>query len=518
MNKKIIKTTACVFSCFAMALSPIQALAKTSQITIYNNGTQSMIGKKFELFQLFHVEKSLNGNSVLYTINQPYADYIKQAANTQGMSDDETIDKLQSMNTEQYELFTEKLSKLFTQNHLQGQMVDVSQVNPDGSFTIDSLDYGYYMIRDITEMDGRYEARSLLINTVSDTDTIYLKNDYPSIIEKKIFENNNNTGWNDIADYEIGQEIPFKYEVNVKNMEAYSSYYFSMHDEMDKAFDLIPSSMKVEMESNAKTSGHVLSADEYELIQSQNTFEIRIQDFNALVKKYYSELEPVRVKVSYKAKLNEQARLDTGNPGFENKVRLEYSNDPYSDTTGFTPWDSVVCYTYKVDVNKQNQNKVNLQDAHFKLYSDPQCKNEVYCFKTNEGYVRTMDALKAETLISDAQGNFSIVGLDQGTYYLKEIQAPKGYRLLAKPIQIDIQPVYQSDRQNYISGHPALQSLTMQANRSMMETNLDTGSGNVVVVNKSMDDLPFTGSNSVVLFSLAGAGFMMVACLRKQKQ
>ena len=261
-----------------------------------------------------------------------------------------------------------------------------------------------------------------------------------------------------------------------------------------------------------------MAAEEYELIQSQNTFEIRIRDFKAIVEKYYHGQEPVQVKVSYRAKLNDKARFDTGNPGFENKVRLEYSNDPYSNSTGFTPWDSVVCYTYKIDVNKQNQSKIHLKDAHFKLYSDSQCKNEVYCFKTNEGYVRTLDSSKAETLISDEQGNFSITGLDQGTYYLKEIQAPKGYRLLTKPIQIDIHPEYQSDRQNYISGQPALKNLIMQANQTMMDTNLDTGSGNVVVVNKSMADLPFTGSSSVIFFSLAGASLMIVACLRKQKQ
>lgn len=41
-------------------------------------------------------------------------------------------------------------------------------------------------------------------------------------------------------------------------------------------------------------------------------------------------------------------------------------------------------------------------------------------------------------LTSPENGEFVIRGLKAGTYYLKEIEAPKGYNLLAKPIEVNL--------------------------------------------------------------------------------
>ena len=58
-----------------------------------------------------------------------------------------------------------------------------------------------------------------------------------------------------------------------------------------------------------------------------------------------------KIVLTYQATLNEKAAKNTGRPGFENDVRLEFSNDPDSavrGSTGYTPWDTVVCFTYKI--------------------------------------------------------------------------------------------------------------------------------------------------------------------------
>ena len=44
-----------------------------------------------------------------------------------------------------------------------------------------------------------------------------------------------NDGWNDIADYEIGQTVPYKYESRVPNINGYDTYYYAWHDCMDEA-------------------------------------------------------------------------------------------------------------------------------------------------------------------------------------------------------------------------------------------------------------------------------------------
>ena len=65
----------------------------------------------------------------------------------------------------------------------------------------------------------------------------------------------------------------------------------------------------------------------------------------------------LKIVLTYQATLNEKAAKNTGRPGFENDVRLEFSNDPDSavrGSTGYTPWDTVVCFTYKINALKSN--------------------------------------------------------------------------------------------------------------------------------------------------------------------
>ena len=56
--------------------------------------------------------------------------------------------------------------------------------------------------------------------------------------------------------------------------------------------------------------------------------------------------------------------------GFENKVRVNFSNDPQNESKGQSPWDCVVCYTYQLNGLKSNEKNVKLKGATFKMYRD----------------------------------------------------------------------------------------------------------------------------------------------------
>lgn len=130
-------------------------------------------------------------------------------------------------------------------------------------------------------------------------------------------------------------------------------------------------------------------------------------------------------------------------------------------------------------------------------------------------------------MVSGADGQVILIGLDQGTYWLKETKAPDGYRLLKDPIEIKIIPTYTDDRDNYIKGQGAtaetLKELQATAHIKsfydgvtdekdlQLETNPEQGNANLTVVNKVGSKLPVTGTPALAILLITGTGLMAVA-------
>ena len=234
-----------------------------------------------------------------------------------------------------------------------------------------------------------------------------------------------------------------------------------------------------------------------------------------------------------------------GRPGFENDVRLEFSNDPDStgkESTGFTPWDTVVCFTYQVDVLKTNNHDLELADAKFRLYYDAECTKEVFVKQTEDGYnVINYDSLSGATntvipteMVTDANGSIIINGLDDGTYYLKETAAPVGYRKLLDPIVITVNATFTNYRNDYVKGDGAtdktLTKLEAMAHIKtfldgiyeeedvVLETNVDTGKINITVINAVGKKLPVTGSILTPIIIAAGAGLVGYSFKRRKEE
>ncbi|MBV3232446.1 isopeptide-forming domain-containing fimbrial protein, partial [Erysipelatoclostridium ramosum] len=169
------------------------------------------------------------------------------------------------------------------------------------------------------------------------------------------------------------------------------------HDRMDSQLTFNKDSVVV------KVGNKTLVKDtDYKVVTTGltgETFQIQITDLKATINKYFyaseaganpetEKLYGQKIVVEYNATLNESAQADTGRAGFENDVRLEYSNDPDSNgtgKTGLTPWDTVVAFTFRMDgikVNDQTPER-KLEGAKFRLYSDEDCTKEVYVKKAS---------------------------------------------------------------------------------------------------------------------------------------
>lgn len=575
-----------VATCVAQLVTPVFAAEATqtyatpngvadfgkgnASITITPNAGQSLVGKKFQVYKLFDAENAVDNESINYTWNNDYKTALQTVVgkkinkSASSVTEYDVIDYIQTLNTNKvegaqadqklegrysnYRHFVEALRDELVKEGLSPNTVNVTAVNAvDGSVKFSGLGYGYYLTDEVTAVQDTHSAASLILtNTANPNAQVNIKSDYPTLI-KKINEDDNNVGWNDIGDYEIGQTVPYYHDTYVPDMNGYQTYKMIFHDKMDNALTFNKDSVSITISSNKKS--YTLKSNEFKVVENsgEDTFYAEIPDLKAIVDKQFPEgmnnnenTYGQSVRLNYNATLNDNASTRTGRAGFENAVRLEYSNNPDSDgngSTGTTPWDTVVCFTYKINGLKVNNHNKLLKNAKFRLYSDENCTNEVYVKESPNGYVvMNRDSLggtdhtggtrpsNAVEMASDAKGVFTILGLDQGTYYLKETNSPAGYRELQDPIVLNIKPTFTDERNNYNAGEGAtektLQKLEATAHVKEFldgaykesDTNLKTdvtdGSANITVVNYVGTKLPITGSNLTMI--CLGAGTITV--------
>ena len=560
----------------------------SASITINGNQGQTLEGKTFTVYQLFNAENSDGGESINYTFSSKYDNAIKtvvakaltkstgKTVNPADVTEYMAIDYIQSLNdgkyvegaqatqkeTSRYSAFRHFVEDVRTEivtEGLEGDTIKVKSASADNKLTIDGLAYGYYIVDETSKKSAdadnpNYFASSLcMVNTANPDATINIKSDYPSII-KKVQEDDNkagvgNDGWNDIADYEIGQTVPFKYTSTIPDMYGYDEYKYVWHDNMGAGLTF--HNNKSEISITIKKEGaadYKLADGEYEVVTdglTDETFQIKVADIKKIVDEHFdsrdkdkkNDYSNMTVELTYNATVNEKAV--TGRGANENAVKLEFSNDADADgegRTGETPWDSVVVFTYELDATKINNHQKQLAGAQFRLYSDAECQNEVFVQKSTDGTnlytVQNRDSLggtdhtggssnpASTVMTSDAKGGFQIKGLDSGTYYLKEVKAPAGYRLLLDPITIAVKATYTNDRNNYVAGDAAtdktLTSLAATAHSNAfydgkyhptdenLKTDIENGTAAITITNEVGAKLPITGSSAMLI--MLGAG------------
>ena len=150
--------------------------------------------------------------------------------------------------------------------------------------------------------------------------------------------------------------------------------------------------------------------------------------------------------------------------------------------------------------------------------------NEDSCYGTPSNAVE---------IISAADGTFSVYGLDSGTYYLKETEAPAGYRPILDPIKLVVTADFPEDMNSYVKGEGAEDSvLNLSAvaktkvyvggeykeKELVLDVNQERGSMNLSVVNDIGKKLPITGSFAVPVLMGIGVTMVLVSFKKNQKE
>lgn len=363
-----------------------------------------------------------------------------------------------------------------------------------------SVPAGYYLVKDQDPAEGtKLDAYTTYIVKVVDQNvTVAPKSDVPSF-EKKLKDSNDTEGtlsdWQDAADWDMGDDVPFKLEGTVaSNYADYKTYYFAFHDVEERGLTFNKDSVKVYVDNTAITSGYTVVT---EGLTDGCTFEVKFAD----LKQISAVKAGSKIRVEYTSKLNENAVI--GEQGNVNKAKLQYSNNPNDEQggengpTGETPWDNVIVFTYKTVINKVDDKNQPLKGAEFTLSK-----------KMKNGTTTTVAVVK-----NDEGTTFTFNGLDDGDYVLSETVTPAGYNKIdditftvTANHAIEWDGTGRTDVLTSLSGDKKSGSAEFTMTASKADGSLTSN-----VVNKPGSSLPETGGMGTIVLYAAGAVLVIAA-------
>ena len=499
--------------------------------------TNAVPGKVYKAYLMFELESySTASGAYLYTVKDPLwrafvetnsvaSQYLEiYEENHVRIKDSDATDNKYTAKTltaeDKAALATAAI--IYAKENNMAAAAELPRTLGDGSksFTQSDLTLGYYAV------DSSMGALCGL-TTLDPNSQVSEKNTEPTV-DKEVMEDVDNDGqigkndtWGEKNDDEIGDTVYFKSTIHAKA----GAHNYVLHDRMGDGLTLNKESIKVKIGEN-ELNGYLvdgtknlpLKDEEYEkdydyyvlYDQKNQTTETEVCDFEVhFTTKFLNTItEATDIVVSYNALLNEHAYVyEKAN---RNATQLEYGDE------NFTTEDITLTYTYMVDVIKTDADNKVLSGAKFELYA-ANSKGTTLDVKDKEGNdVKVGEKLKFLSLGNGAYtlttsndtkgvevviaGDIVLNGLDVGTYYLVETEAPAGYNKLDRAIKVEITRNANDLGSNNIgyTSNGVYDAVT---------------GGGYQVINKTGGILPSTGGVGTTLFYIAGGALVVAAAV-----
>jgi len=427
------------------------------------------------------------------------------------------------------------------------------------------LPLGYYYIEETDANDNTLKGDLLKIAKAGEleikakigaprAEKKVIEEDYTVTVGSEIDKDLYVEGYNDAADYSFGEQINFQIVGTMPQTIAdYDHYYYEFTDCLAAGFE-VPNAVDFTV-----TVDEVEIRPDYIIIDTdaethETTIRIIINDITN-----HAVTAASIVKVNYATEFDPENAV-IGPDGNTNGVHLTYTTNPEYDGEGYfeqtgegevekteekdeetedTTEDGVVVYTYAIALNKLDKDTEGaLAGAKFVLVRKGENNQEAIAKVDEEGNFVQFDEMPDEidttntdyVLTSDDGGFITVTGLDSGTYFLREVEAPEDYNLLEEDIEVSFVPLLTTDGNDpvrntdgswgYKNNDGSDAYGTMNTSDGVTD---DDGYMYLEVENQKGYKLPETGGIGTTIFYVGGgitaaaAGIVLVARRRAKK-
>lgn len=425
-------------------------------------------------------------------------------------------------------------------------------VNADNTGAFSNLATGYWLFvtarpgstKDTNKTNGNEDAYTSPIFTIvggSDVNakpkkdvpnvTKAVKDDKDGTFGADVFKNPNKA-----ADSAMDQYVDYQLAGTVaSNINTYSTYKYAFTDELPKSMtpmftdgaNSTTPAVTVKIDNEKVISGYTATFDGNNVLtvdfpnlkacKGENDADITVTDNSTVTVEYQAKLDSS--KIFENGSIKDDFKDFIGKAQ-ENKVKLTYSNNPHSEGTGTTVDHPAYDYTYGIDVTKVGNdedgagNPKTLEGVQFTLQE--QGSND---FIKADG---TTTADKDSALLTtNSEGKINVVGLDEGTYILKEVKPAPGYNnSAASGVTFTIRRTLNQTGTDVTPGTTS----AIVAGQDVVKT--DSAKANVgklsfTIVDQKGSGLPLTGLNGVTFTWIAGGAVLCIGVahlIRSRKQ
>jgi hypothetical protein len=359
--------------------------------------------------------------------------------------------------------------------------------------TISNLPYGYYVIDSslgAVNSTG-LTSPSVLVEEKNVTTPAPEKEVQENSRAAKTFSIDESKCWGEWNDGQIGDTVTFKTKVTLLPKTT----NVVLHDTMD-------ATLRYNKDAVVYYAADATGSDVTDAVKASVNTDGN-NGFTVSFDTSYTEklTNTVFVTVVYSAKITQDAQV---NKGQLNDTYVSYGND------GTTEHDRTYTYTYDINIIKQDENGVALDDTHFNLLAAD--GNTVLKVVKDSDGVYTLAADQnadnvTDDIVTSSEGKIKINGLDTGVYYLRETQAKAGYNMLTDDIKISISGTVDSANNTAVGTISA----TYGEDNAAKIVNVSVDKNTLYVVNTTGAYLPSTVGVGTTMFYLVGGALILMA-------